>query len=169
MPHTLLADMASDLYVVLTGERLAPDLDLTYQGLKHRIVHYAAQHPIDSMVAATLGGSLLFYLAEHEHNPRVNSVVDAFWAVSSCIAAVSDAGGATTPVGKALLGWVMGIGPGLQALVGAEGVSHRAVPPPAAALDPVVVERLEHIATLIEQLLERQATAQAALARPPTT
>jgi hypothetical protein len=166
MPHTLLADLASDLYTVLTGERLSPTLDLTYEGLKQRLVHYAAQNPIDSMVATTLGGSLLFYLAERESNPRVKSFTDAFWAVSSCLAAVSDAGGATTPAGKALLGGVMGIGPGLQALVGAEGVSHRRVPPPASALDPIVVERLEHIATLIEQLLERQAEAQGA--RPST-
>ena len=159
MGQSLLADLLGDVYTVLTGDRL-PDGELTYAGVKQRLVHYSAQHPIDSMVEATIAGTVLVYIAERGQNPKVQTLADAFWIVTSCIAAVSDAGGAVTPIGKVLLGLVMGIGPGLQALVAAEGVSHRQVPPPAAALDPVVVARLEHIALVLEQILEHRLATQ---------
>jgi len=160
MSQSLLSGLASDLYVVLTGDQPPPESELTYASLKQRIVHRVAQQPIDSMVEATLAATVLLYWTERGRNPKMQSLADAFWAVTSCIAAVSDAGGATTPLGKLLLGVVMGIGPGLQALIAAEGATHRQVPPPASALDPVVVQRLEHIASVLEQILEHRLATQ---------
>jgi hypothetical protein len=166
MGQSLLADLLGDAYTVLTGDRL-PDSEISYAALKQRIVHYSAQHPIDCMVEATVAGTVLIYLAERGHNPRVQNLSDAFWTVTNCIAAVADAGGAVTPIGKVILGLVMGIGPGLQALVAAEGISHRQIPPPAAALDPVVVARLEHIAQVLERILEHRLATQPVIPPEP--
>ena len=157
---SLVSDLVGDLYSVLTGKPVTEDDALTYDALKRKFVRQTAQHPIDTMVATTLACSALLYAVEREHNPKLRTPADALWAVSSCIAAVSDAGGAVTPLGKALLGWVMAIGPGVQALVAAEGMTQRQTPPPASALDQVVVRRLEHIAQVLEQILEHRLATQ---------
>jgi len=158
--QSLVTDLIGDLYSVLTGESIGAGAELSYDNLKRRFVQQVARHPIDTMVGTTLVGSALLYLLERGSNPKLRTPADALWAVSSCIAAVSDAGGAVTPLGKALLGWVMAIGPGVQALVAAEGMTHRQTLPPATALDPVVVNRLEHIAQVLEQILEHRLTTQ---------
>jgi hypothetical protein len=49
----------------------------------------------------------------------------------------------------------VGAGPGLQAVVAAEGITHRVTPLPAPALDSVIVDRLDRIAAPLERPVER--------------
>lgn len=151
----LLAELTGDLRHALVGLD-GVGVERALLDIRHRLIDRAAHRPIDTMVDVTLGGTVLLYLLERDHNPKIKTLADAFWAVTSCVAAVSDAGGAVTPRGKVLLGLIMGVGPGLQALVVAEGVTHRTAPPPAPALDPVVVAKLEHIAELLEQIVTQR-------------
>lgn len=158
MSRGLLAELTGDLKGALAG-RDDSGVEATLLDIRRRLVDRAARRPIDTMVDVTLGGTVLYYLLERAHNPRVTTLADAFWAVTSCIAAAPGAaGGAVTSRGKVLLGLVMGVGPGLQSLVAAEGATCRTAPPPADALAAATLERLDRIAELLEQLVgQREA------------
>ena len=61
-----------------------------------------------------LTSSLVFYAAEVAHNPKVNSVLDAFIYCSTCLSVGYGDIFAMTPIGKMVGTYLMTIGPALS-------------------------------------------------------
>jgi voltage-gated potassium channel len=112
-----------------------------------------AHDPMEATVGTVLISSYLFYLAERDHNPKVNSYYDALIYVSTNLSVGYSDIFARTPAGKALGSLLMTYGPAM---------ADKIFQPPAKD-GPVVsddthaiVERLDRI---LEALAERQRDA----------
>ncbi len=160
MAESFLDGLTGDLLYAVTGSRPTPAPGSSSPMLKELAVRHVSERPIDSIMTATLAGSILFFLAEEDRNPRVTSFADAFWTVSTCIAAVSDGGGAVTPLGKYILGLVMGIGPAMQGLAVAEGVQQRGTRELLPPADNRIIDRLDRIAALLEEVIAKRPPAE---------
>jgi hypothetical protein len=102
----------------------APGEDASFASLKGKLRAALSADPIDSLLATVLGGSYLFYLAEHGENPKVASYWDALTFVTTCLSVGYDDVFARTDEGKMIAAAVMTFGPALAA---------SALDPPAAA------------------------------------
>ncbi|XXY51760.1 ion channel [Sorangium sp. So ce269] len=89
--------------------------ELSYEQLKQRFRGAMTRDPVDSLAAMVLGCSYLFYLAEHEENPRCARFVDAVLFISTCLSVGYADVFARTDAGKAIASFVMTFGPTLAA------------------------------------------------------
>ncbi len=96
------------------GAAAAPDI-VSFERVKRELLTRGREAPMDTALSMVAAGSLLFYLAEKEANPRVNSLADAFVFVSTCMSVGYSDIFAKTEAGKAIATIVMTFGPGLAA------------------------------------------------------
>jgi hypothetical protein len=92
----------------------APDV-FSVERLKRALTERATSDPMDAALSMIGVGSLLFYLAEKEHNPKVCSLGDAFVFISTCMSVGYSDIFARTEAGKAIATVVMTYGPALAA------------------------------------------------------
>jgi hypothetical protein len=112
--------------------------ELSYDQLKQRFRSAMTRDPIDSLAVMILGCSYLFYLAEHDENPRCASFMDALLFISTCLSVgYADVFARTAP-GKAIASFVMTFGPTLAA-------SALSTPKGAEGESQAIVERLDRI------------------------
>jgi len=88
--------------------------DLVYASLKGELRSAIARDPFDATVATVLGGAFLFYVAEKDHNPKVQSYWDALVFISTCLSVGYADVFARTPAGKAIASAVMTFGPAMS-------------------------------------------------------
>lgn len=84
-----------------------------YESAKRRWCDRAPSNPGDALAGTVLASALLFYRAERGANPQVRAYEDALVFVAACLTAGYSNISASTPVGKALAAWLMGVGPSL--------------------------------------------------------
>ena len=72
-----------------------------------------AEKPFQNTASLVAVGSVLFYIAEHGHNPKVNSIYDAMVYCSTCLNVGYADIFARTPVGKLIGSFLMTIGPSM--------------------------------------------------------
>jgi hypothetical protein len=70
--------------------------------------------PARNTAAVVAASSVVFYIAERDHNPKVNDIWDAFVYCSTCLSVGYGDIFAKTPVGKILGSTLMTIGPALS-------------------------------------------------------
>jgi hypothetical protein len=105
------------------------------------------QDPLQSLLALTLGGAVLYYLAERGRNDKVRTYWDALEFVATCASVGYSNIFPSTPVGKMVASTLFLLGPNLsaRALDPTPAESRRAGPPPgeadlASRLDAILVE-----------------------------
>src|SRR4051812_12810538 len=74
-----------------------------------------ADKPFENTAKLVAASSVLFYLAERGHNPKVTSIYDASVYCSTCLSVGYADIFARTPVGKMIGTFLMTIGPSLSA------------------------------------------------------
>jgi len=120
-----------------------------YASLKASLRDSVKKDPLDALVVTVVGGAFLFYLAEKDENPKVQTPWDALVYVSTCLSVGYADVFARTPAGKAIATAIMTVGPALAA---------KALDPPAAeepedlspkvlAVQQAMVEKLDAILT----------------------
>ena len=85
-----------------------------YQALKGGLRAAMARDPFDTTVATVIAASALFYLAEKDHNPKVQSYWEALVFIPTCLSVGYADVFARTPVGKAIASAVMTVGPAMS-------------------------------------------------------
>jgi hypothetical protein len=119
---------------------------------KDRLLDMAVDNPLETLLVAVLGSAWVFYLAEREENPGVNTYDDALYYISTCLTVGYANIFPQTQVGKFVAAIVMILGPSLSAWV-VEGhlVSRqREAPAPLVPDNAVVVEKLEAILQVLK-------------------
>lgn len=109
--------------LAVLGALAAPE-ELSFAKLKDQVRELAARDPMDSALAAVMVGAYLFYEAEKEHNPKVNSYADALVFVSTCLSVGYSDIFARTEAGKVIASAIMTFGP---------PIASRVLDPPARA------------------------------------
>jgi hypothetical protein len=115
-----------------------------YETLKNALREGVARDPLDALVVTVLGGSFLFYMAEKDENPKVNTYWDALVYISTCLSVGYADIFARTKAGQAIATAIMTVGPAMAA---------KALDPPAAsqpdeqslAVQKAIVEKLDAI------------------------
>jgi voltage-gated potassium channel len=88
--------------------------DLSYDGLKRRLRSEVARDPMDAVFGFTAGAAWLFYEAERDANPRVNSYWDALIYVSTSLSVGYHDVFPRTAAGKIIATVVQALGPALS-------------------------------------------------------
>lgn len=91
---------------------LAPDL---LDDAKSWIREASREDPADAVIWVVLVAAQLFYKAEHGHNPKINTMSDAFAYVSTNLSVGYCDIFAATPRGKQIATVIMTFGPALAA------------------------------------------------------
>ena len=104
----------SGIALLALAAAAAPEL-VSYDRLKGMLLDKGHKQPMDTALAMVTLGSLLFYAAEKEVNPKVNSLGDAFVFISTCMSVGYSDIFAKTEAGKAIATTVMTFGPALAA------------------------------------------------------
>lgn len=121
-----------------------------YAQLKDGLRRWAAEDPIDALVAAVLGGGLAFYLAERTTSQRCETPWDGILYVATCLSAGHDSTYPTTPTGHAIASLVRTFGPALAASAFAPPAAEaRATAAAAAEVDRQILARLDDIVHLL--------------------
>lgn len=125
------------------GLRIPDDLPIDQWAVR------LGDNPCRNTAALVALGSILFYAAERDHNPKVNDIFDAGIYCSTCLSVGYGDIFAKTPLGKLLGTALMTIGPSLS----------------GAALDGPATERRDEtqaqILETLKQILERLPQAPA--------
>ncbi|MDP3279034.1 MAG: ion channel [Deltaproteobacteria bacterium] len=100
------------------------DLGGAYGAARDELRAVIAQDPLDAVIATSLGSAWLFYVAERDANPEVNSFWDALVFTTTCLSVGYARVFAVTTAGKAIASALMTLGPAMAA---------RALEPPSAA------------------------------------
>ena len=124
------------------------------QSWKDRLLDYAVDHPLESLITLVTGSAWVMYLAEREVNEGITTYDDALYYVSTCLSVGYANVFPQTQIGKLVAAVVMILGPSLTSWV-IEGrlVARQAEAPPPP--DPVV-QKLEAI---LQELRARRAEA----------
>jgi voltage-gated potassium channel len=128
------------------------------QGWKDRLLDYAVDNPLESLIALVTGGAWVLYLAEKEVNEGIETYDDALYYVSTCLSVGYANIFPRTQVGKFVAAVVMILGPSLTSWVIEGRLVKRQAPNTQPALpepDPVV-EKLEAI---LKELRAQRAEA----------
>jgi len=96
----------------------------SFASLKDRLRELLGHDPMDSLLVTVLGGGLLFYLVEREHNPRCATYWDAVLYVATSLSVGYDDVFPKTRLGNMLASAVQTLGPAMAA---------NALTPPATA------------------------------------
>lgn len=130
--------------LVLSGAQ-GNGLDVSYASLKNALRDGVARDPIDALVVTVLGGSFLFYVAEKDANPKVQTYWDALVYVSTCLSVGYSDIFARTKEGKAIATAIMTIGPAMAAKaldpIGSDTTSDAA----ALAVQKSIADKLDAI------------------------
>ena len=120
-----------------------------YASLKASLRNGVKKDPLDALVVTVLGGSFLFYLAEKDENPKVQTPWDALVYVSTCLSVGYADIFARTPAGKAIATAIMTVGPALaaKALDPSEAEQPEDLSPKVLAVQQAMVEKLDAILT----------------------
>ena len=119
---------------------------------KDRMLDMAVDNPLETLLVAVLGSAWVFYLAEREENPGVNTYDDALYYISTCLAVGYANIFPQTQIGKFVAAIVMILGPSMSAWV-MEGhllSRQRAEPAPPVPDNAAVVEKLEAILQVLK-------------------
>lgn len=132
----------SKLALGLCGQRGG---DFSYGALKQALREAALRDPVDALLVTALGSAYLFYLAEKDTNPKVQSFWDALVFTTTALSVGYADIFARTDAGKAIASFLMTFGPSLAA---------RAFDPPASEPSPekAVLERLDAILEALKRL-----------------
>jgi len=110
---------AADPLYVFTGIRSAKVLDALRWVLSRRgdvegaFVERLTRYPLESLTGFLFATSAAFYLAERGTNPKIKTLVDALYYISTCLSVGYAEIFATTQPGRAIATLVMTLGPSL--------------------------------------------------------
>ena len=122
-----------------------------YVSLKQELRRWAADDPLDALVAVVLGGGLAFYVAERDTNPACKSPWDGILYMSTALSVGYDNLFPTTSAGHALATFVQTLGPALSgAAFDPPAAEKLAAEAEAAAVNRAILARLEDIVRLLE-------------------
>lgn len=124
------------------------ELDVAYTDFKRGLREAVARDPLEAALVTVLGGSFLFYLAEKDHNPKVETYLDALVFISTCLNVGYAQIFACTPEGKAIASAMMTVGPGLVTSIFGTPSAERAPDP-----SPQLLAVQEKIATTLDAIL----------------
>jgi hypothetical protein len=89
----------------------------SYGSLKEGLKALVRRDPFDATVVTVLGGAFLFYLAEKDRNPKIETYWDALVFISTCLSVGYADIFARTPAGQAIASAVMTIGPAISGAI----------------------------------------------------
>lgn len=121
----------------------AQDLGAAYEAAKRELRALVAKDPLDALVVTSLGSAWLFYVAEKDENPKVQTFWDALVFVTTSLSVGYANMFAVTTAGKAIASALMTLGPTLAA---------RALDAPAAEKEAPDREALDAQRALIERI-----------------
>jgi hypothetical protein len=128
------------LGLVLTAAN-ANGLTGSYEDIKRTIRDGVAKDPLDALVVTVLGGSFLFYLAEKDENPKVETYIDALVFISTCLSVGYADVFAKTQAGKAIATAIMTVGPAMAAKALDAPARTEPEPPSQQELEAIAVQR----------------------------
>jgi hypothetical protein len=134
--------------LALVAGSVAQSTDLgDFMSLKKSLREAVKKDPLDALIVTVLGGSFLFYLAEKDDNPKVQTPWDALVYVSTCLSVGYADIFARTPAGKAIATAIMTVGPALaaKALDPAADELPEDLAPKALAVQEAMVSKLDAI------------------------
>ena len=124
---------------------LSGDEDLSYGALKDKLRTEMVRDPIDTTLGAVMGASVLFYLAERDVNPRIDSLAAAMEFVSTSMSVGYSNIFPETQAGRIIAAAIMAAGPSMTAsFLEPPGVGHLQRTPGEATND-VIAEKLDAI------------------------
>ena len=109
---------------------------------KEAIRQYVRRDPLEANLSFILGATALFYLAEKDENPKVETYIDALVYVTTCMSVGYADTFARTQTGKLIGSVVMTIGP---ALSGTIFDSPASAPDPNAQIQAAILDKLDAI------------------------
>ena len=110
--------------------------------LETHAVEHLTRHPPESLAGFTMSAAAAFYLAEKEVNPQINSPVDAFYYISTCLTVGYADVFPATQTGRLIASMAMIIGPALaNNLLDPPGREK----PSTARSQEAIIERLDGI------------------------
>lgn len=127
----------------------------TLDGLKGRLRDEVERDPVDAVFRFTLGAAWLFYDAEREENPKVESYLDALMYIATSLNVGYHEIHPRTEAGKAIAAVVHVLGPSLAA----GALRRRPEDAAAPVVDDAVVSRLDAI---LDELRALRASPSAA-------
>ncbi len=84
-------------------------------GLEQEMLTAVERNPLEASLQFLTLTSLAFFLAEKDHNPKVRTVVDAFYFITTCASVGYADVFPVTETGRAIASIVMTVGPALTA------------------------------------------------------
>jgi voltage-gated potassium channel len=91
--------------------------DLSYASLRNKLREAVADDPMHAALVTVVGSSVLFFLAEKGHNPKITRIEDSFVFCTTCLSVGYANSFAVTPAGKAIASALMTFGPALAAKI----------------------------------------------------
>jgi hypothetical protein len=134
---------------------MAKDYLPSYDTLKARFRDQVERDPIDSLLFTVLGGGLVFYLTERDHNPRCGTYWDAVLYVATCLSVGYDDVFPKTRLGNMLASAVQTFGPSMAAAAFTPPASAAAGRTSATsaevlAVNKAILARLDEIALILK-------------------
>jgi hypothetical protein len=129
-----------------------------YAKLKDKLRDAVHRDPIDALLTTVLGGGLLFYLMEHDTNPRCTTYWDAVLYVATSLSVGFDDIFPKTVGGNALAAAVQTFGPALASSAlspperGLIDISIHSLNEEMLAVNKAILARLDDIARSLEAL-----------------
>jgi hypothetical protein len=93
----------------------SPDLGALLSSAKSELRNAIVDDPLDALLVTCLGGAWLFYVAEKDDNPKINSFWDSLVFVTTSLSVGYANMFAVTNSGKAIASVLMTIGPAMAA------------------------------------------------------
>ena len=81
--------------------------------LERRLLDWTERSPLDATFEFLAGAAVAFYAAEKDANPKIKTLVDAFYYISTCASVGYADIFAVTQTGRAIAALVMVVGPPL--------------------------------------------------------
>jgi hypothetical protein len=86
-------------------------------GLEAQLRQASEAQPMDTAFGFLAAATLAFYSAERGANPKINTIVDAFYYISTCASVGYADVFAVTPAGRTIASLVMTLGPALTSRI----------------------------------------------------
>jgi hypothetical protein len=149
--------LAPDMLKAFTGVSSQQIVDAVGALIQRRgeiesdLIERLTRYPMESLAGFLLGTSAVFYLAERNVNPKVNTYVDALYYISTCLSVGYADIFAQTQTGRAIATLAMTVGPSL---------SGELLDPPHKAASASSVNQemmIERLDAILEELRKRPA------------
>ena len=141
----------SGLAALVLGGAQGNGLDVSYASLKKALRDGVARDPLDALVVTVLGGSFLFYVAEKDENPKVNTYWDALVYVSTCLSVGYADIFARTSAGQAIATALMTVGPAMAAKALDRSTGAAVDDEQSLAVQRAIAEKLDAILTELKK------------------